>query len=465
MSNQPSNLTDNTANKIKGGELTTLAGHRDSVRSVAFDPTGRFVATGSDDKTAKVWRISQDKDGIKATCVATLVGHINGVRSVAFDPTGRFVATGSDDKTAKVWRISPDHTVATCVATLAGHSNYVMSVAFDPTGRFVATGSLDKTAKIWNVPSDGSDLIQARAIVSRRHFFYEASATCVATLVGHAELVQSVAFDPTGRFLATGSFDKTAKVWDISSDGTGTTCVATLVGHTDVVTSVAFDPTGCFVATGSWDKTAKIWDISSDGTGTTCVATLEGHDRIVTSVTFHPSAPYFATGSWDKTAKLWKLTSKGNERYVECVSTLKHDTYVNSVAFDPTGRFLVTGCYDNTARLWDCHLLLPSERLKLLAMGQSVIEGLVTDNPHLDERRKMSRSLTEHILPPGPSQKWTDPPSFNKDKIEVNREVKTKHIKEAPVTMEEVNGGRMSRRKHKRISRKYKKRALRRSRK
>lgn len=310
-----------------------------------------------------------------------------------------------------------------------------------------------------------SALIHATAIVSRRHFFYEASATCVATLVGHAELVQSVAFDPTGRFLATGSFDKTAKVWDISSDGTGTNCVATLVGHTDVVTSVAFDPTGCFVATGSWDKTAKIWDISSDGTGTTCVATLEGHDRIVTSVTFHPSAPYFATGSWDKTAKLWKLTSKGNERYVECVSTLKHDTYVNSVAFDPTGRFLVTGCYDNTARLWDCHLLLPSERLKLLAMGQSVIEGLVTDNPHLDERRKMSRSLTEHILPPGPSQKWTDPPSFNKDKIEVNREVKTKHIKEAPVTMEEVNGGRMSRRKHKRISRKYKKRALRRSRK
>jgi WD40 repeat protein len=62
--------------------------------------------------------------------------------SVAFDPTGRFVATGSDDNTAKVWRMSPDGAAATCVATLAGHSSRVRSVAFDPTGRFVATGSL-----------------------------------------------------------------------------------------------------------------------------------------------------------------------------------------------------------------------------------------------------------------------------------------------------------------------------------
>ena len=59
----------------------------------------------------------------------------------------------------------------------------------------------------------GSALIHARAIVSRRHFFYEASSTCVATLAGHSRNVYSVAFDPTGRFVATGSSDKTAKIW------------------------------------------------------------------------------------------------------------------------------------------------------------------------------------------------------------------------------------------------------------
>jgi len=95
------------------------------------------------------------------------------------------------------------------------------------------------------------------AIVSRRHSFHEASATCVATLAKHND--NSIAFSPTGRHLATGSQDGTAKVWRISPDGTAATCVATLAGHRRVVRSVAFDPTGRFVATGSWDNTAKIW--------------------------------------------------------------------------------------------------------------------------------------------------------------------------------------------------------------
>ena len=104
-----------------------------------------------------------------------------------------------------------------------------------------------------------SALIHARAIVSRRHFFYEASSTCVATLAGHSSSVNSVAFDPTGRFVATGSYDKTAKVWRMSPDGAAATCVATLAGHSSSVNSVAFDPTGRSVATGSDDNTAKVW--------------------------------------------------------------------------------------------------------------------------------------------------------------------------------------------------------------
>jgi hypothetical protein len=105
-------------------------------------------------------------------------------------------------------------------------------------------------------PENRSALIHARAIVSRRRFFYE--ATCVATL-GHSDWVLSVAFDPTGRLVATGSQDNTAKVWRMSPDGAAATCVATLAGHSGTVQSVAFDPTGRFVATGSYDKTIKIW--------------------------------------------------------------------------------------------------------------------------------------------------------------------------------------------------------------
>jgi WD40 repeat protein len=151
----------------------------------------------------------------------------------------------------------------------------------------------------------GSALKHARAIVSRRHFFYEA-LTCVATLAGHSSSVNFVAFDPTGRFLATGSCDNTAKVWRMSPDGAAATCVATLAGHSNSVLSVAFDPTGRFLATGSYDNTAKVWRMSPDGAAATCVATLAGHSHYVSSVAFDPTGRFVATGSNDNTVKVWK---------------------------------------------------------------------------------------------------------------------------------------------------------------
>ena len=86
--------------------------------------------------------------------------------------------------------------------------------------------------------------------------------------------------------------------------------MATLEGHSDAVISVAFHPTALLLATGSYDKTAKLWRFLDDGSAATCVATLsgrEGHSDSVSSVAFHPTAPLLATGSWDKTAKIWEL--------------------------------------------------------------------------------------------------------------------------------------------------------------
>ena len=82
------------------------------------------------------------------SCVATLAGHGDDIYAVAFHPTAPLLATGSEDPTAKLWRLSSDNSSATCVATLAGHSS-VFSVAFHPTSPLLATGSKDKTAKLW----------------------------------------------------------------------------------------------------------------------------------------------------------------------------------------------------------------------------------------------------------------------------------------------------------------------------
>jgi len=220
-----------------------LSGHTRSVNSVAFDPTGRFVVTGSWDNTAKLWRMSSE-DETTWNCVATLAGHTCAIESVAFDPTGLFLVTGSQDNTAKVWQVSRDGAVdQSPVSTLAGHSNFVVSVAFDPTGRFVVTGSHDRTAKVWRVSPDS------------------AVAPVVSTLSGHTRSVNSVAFHPTGHFVATGSNDKTVKIWVLNHDKSIVKCIDT-INHRDRVLQVKFDPLGKFLAIVLDDGSLILYDCS-----------------------------------------------------------------------------------------------------------------------------------------------------------------------------------------------------------
>ena len=121
-------------------EVATLMGHESPVLSVTFSPDGKFLASGSDDKTVKVWEAEGWWE------VATLRGH-GGVYSVTFSPNGKFLASGSDDNTVKVWEVDSWREVA----TLKGHEGSVYSVTFSPDGKFLASGSEGKTVTVWEV--------------------------------------------------------------------------------------------------------------------------------------------------------------------------------------------------------------------------------------------------------------------------------------------------------------------------
>ncbi len=217
--------------------------------------------------------------------------------------------------------------------TLDGHSSGVTSVAFNNFFLWLATGSLDKTAKLWSFSLNDS------------------MANCMVTMAGQTTSVTSVAFHPTKPILVTGSHDNTAKLWQFSPDGSTAICVAILEGHSNSVTSVAFHPHNILLATGSGDKTAKLWRLSSVNSSATCVATLVGHSGSVTSVAFHPTAPLLATGSTDCTAKLWRFSSY--DLAPTCVATLgEDDNYVWSVDFHQTAPFLATSSSNSTAKLW-----------------------------------------------------------------------------------------------------------------
>jgi tetratricopeptide (TPR) repeat protein len=177
-------------------------------RTVAFSPDGCWLATVSDDDTARIWDTTSGRQ--LTTCT-----HHNVVAGVAFSPDGHRLATASHDHTAQIW----DTTSGQQLLILT-HDKPVRGVAFSPDGHQLATASDDKTARIWDA-TNGQQLAEVthndptQASSAEERTFWR-SQLAWTTSKGW---VQGVAFSPDGRRLATASGDGTAQIWMLSGDG------------------------------------------------------------------------------------------------------------------------------------------------------------------------------------------------------------------------------------------------------
>lgn len=343
---------------------TSLSGHSSVVEAIVFSPDQTLLATASRDKTVRLWETAT-----WACCAA--LGHEQVVTSVAFSPQDALLATASRNSTAiRLWAVPPRLGAQPFLRRLEGHSKAVRSITFSPTikGLF-ASYSVDGTIRLWHTEGSCIFTIQlgrhgggSSMVWSKDHVIALASGNDIqlwdlawddpqfptvplaashrAELEGHTNLVSEVAISPDGKTLASGSFDSTARLWEVKQAKRQ----HKLERHSRPVSGVCFSPDGMLVASWSIDGTSRLWNTETGA----CHATLGDFSDSLTPAVFAPDGKQLATICSYTTVWLWDLGT------LECSHILgSDDDAVREACYSPDGRILALVFKDHTVRLWD----------------------------------------------------------------------------------------------------------------
>ncbi|MFF4350448.1 AAA family ATPase [Streptomyces sp. NPDC001530] len=216
---------------------------------------------------------------------------------------------------------------------LLGHTGAVYLTSFSPNGRILATASYDRTVRLWNV----ADPTRPKPLGK--------------PLTGHTSWVSSAVFSPDGHTLASAGDDGTIRLWNVRDPSHPQPIGKPLTGHGGTIYLLAFSPDGSTLASSSEDHTVRLWDVGDPGRAK-ALGRVTGHTDAVRSVAFSPDGRTLAAGSDDGTIRLWDMAEPRHPVPIHGVLTGHTDT-VHSVAFSPDGRTLASGSSDDTIRLWN----------------------------------------------------------------------------------------------------------------
>ncbi|XP_003417726.1 transducin beta-like protein 3 isoform X1 [Loxodonta africana] len=275
---------------LKVFELQTLAcqilpGHTDIILALDVFQKGWLFASCAKDQTVRIWRMN--KAG-KVACVAQGSGHTHSVGTVCCSRLKEsFLVTGSQDCTVKLWPL-PEPLLSRSTASNGGpvllqaqatqrcHDKDINSVAIAPNDKLLATGSQDRTAKLWALPQ----------------------CQLLGVFSGHRRGLWCVQFSPTDQVLATASADGTVKLWALKDFS----CLKTFEGHDASVLKVAFVSRGTQLLSSGSDGLLKLWTIKNNE----CVQTLDAHEDKVWGLHCSQLDDHALTGSSDSRVILWK---------------------------------------------------------------------------------------------------------------------------------------------------------------
>ncbi|OUM69683.1 hypothetical protein PIROE2DRAFT_65795 [Piromyces sp. E2] len=207
--------------------------HSRTVRSIAFSPDNKFIASSSFDSTTSIWM----KNDNEYEYIASLEGHENEVKSVAWSSSGSLIATCSRDKSVWIWEVEGDDDFE-CLSVLQEHTQDVKMVVWHPFDEILVSASYDDTIKVWKDNEDD---------------WY-----CADSLEGHISTVWAVDFDATGNFLVSVSDDMSIIIWKCFK-------ISVLKGlHTRPIYSVSWSKLNNKIATCGGDNYIRVFELDQE---------------------------------------------------------------------------------------------------------------------------------------------------------------------------------------------------------
>ena len=294
---------------FNGVNYNALRGHDASVNSVAFLPSSNvFYSTGSDGKIL-LW----DLDGSSRTS-RTLIDNNFLNRRIAISRDGRWLSNSAISQTIQLFNLNQPNSPP---AILEGHKSGVEAMEFSPDGRSMYSSSADHTIMLWDLINLSgtvfADLttteVNCLAITPAGNYIFggtedgrvirwNTSTREQIVISSNNGAINSLAINNAGTRLAFGDRNGTLRIYDIRSNSV----MQPVSAHSARITDIEFSPDGRQLATASYDKTAKIWDLDNL---TNPPIVFNKHNAFVMSLDFSPDGRYLVTSSSESVSMLF----------------------------------------------------------------------------------------------------------------------------------------------------------------
>ena len=235
-------------------------------------------------------------------------GHTDFIMSILVK--NDFVITSSKDNTIRIWKINNfiknenNYLSLKCICLLKGHSETVNCSDIYLKKNYLISGCKDGSIKLWNIQKlkelkEDNDENEKMDLISINE--------SLSSKVVHDDEINAIKFSPNGKIFASGSYDKTIKIFEISKNN-DFNLIHTLSGHKKGVTDISFSPYAKILASCGTDKVIKIWNLVDYS----CLNTYEGHLSSVLKIDWIYRGTHLISGGGDGLIKLWNVKTSEN---------------------------------------------------------------------------------------------------------------------------------------------------------